>query len=96
MKKVRRTRELSCFDDACIPARVANDAQLRAARLDMRALWMLSFIDGRSLLGDVLARAGLPLEEAREGVSDLVLRGVVALRVSGREDALNSPRDLAR
>jgi hypothetical protein len=69
---------------------VATDAQIRAARLDMRALWMLSFIDGRSLLGDVLARAGLPLEEAREGVSDLVLRGVVALRVSGREDALNS------
>ncbi len=95
MKKVRRTREPSCFDDACIPARVANDAQLRAARLDMRALWMLSFIDGRSLLGDVLARAGLPLDEAREGVSDLVLRGVVALRVSGREDML-SPHDLAR
>ena len=90
MKRVRRTREPSCFDDACVPARVATDAQLRAAKLDMRALWMLSFIDGRSLLGDVLARAGLPLEEAREGVSDLVLRGVVALRVSARADALNS------
>jgi hypothetical protein len=70
-----------------VPARVASDAELRAARLDVRALWMLSFIDGNTLLGDVLARAGLPIDEAREGVNDLVLRGIVALRVSGREDA---------
>jgi hypothetical protein len=82
--------EPSCFDDACVPARVASDAQLRAARLDMRALWMLSFIDGRSLLGDVLARAGLPVDQARQGVSDLVLQGIVALRASAREGAWSS------
>jgi hypothetical protein len=91
MKRGRRASEPSCFDNACVPARIASDEQVRAARLDLRALWMLSFIDGRLLLGDVLASAGLPLDEAREGVSDLVMRGIVALRVSGREDAW-SPR----
>jgi hypothetical protein len=53
---------------------------------------MLSFIDGRSLLRDVIARAGLPVDQAREGVSDLVLRGIVALRASAREDAWSTRR----
>jgi hypothetical protein len=91
IKRGRRASEPSCFDDACVPARVASDAEIRAGRLDLRALLMFSFVDGVSLLGEALAPAGLPLEEAREGVSDLVLRGIVALGVSGREDAW-SPR----
>jgi hypothetical protein len=72
-----------------VPARIASDAQIRAARLDVRALWILSYIDGASLLGDVLARAGLPAEEARESVGDLVRRGIVALRPSQPEGEWN-------
>jgi hypothetical protein len=30
-------------------------------------------------LGDVLAMAGLPVEEARQGVTDLVVHGIVVL-----------------
>ncbi len=85
MKRPRAVCEPSCLDEACVPARVASDAQIRAARLDVRALWILSYIDGTSRLGDVFARAGLPLEEARDSVSDLVRRGIVALRPSGSE-----------
>jgi len=44
---------------------------------------MLSFIDGRSVLGHVISICGLPAEEAREGVGELVLRGLVVLDVRG-------------
>ena len=87
MKKQRLACEPTCFDEACVPARIASEAQIRAARLDVRALWILSYIDGTSLLGDVFARAGLPVEDARDGVSDLVRRGIVALRPSDSEAA---------
>ena len=80
MKRTNPVGEPSNFDEACVPARIASEAQIRAAKLDVRALWILSYIDGTSLLGDVFARAGLPLAEARDGVSELVLRGIVALR----------------
>jgi hypothetical protein len=89
MKRPRPVGVPSCFDDACVPGRIASDAQIRAARLDVRALWILSYIDGTSLLGDVLARAGLPMAEARDTVSDLVQRGIVALRPSQAEGEWN-------
>jgi hypothetical protein len=73
----------SAFDDRCVPVRVADGEQVHAARLDARARWMLSFIDGRSVLGHVISICGLPAEEAREGVSELVLRGLVVLDVRG-------------
>jgi hypothetical protein len=78
MAKSKSARKSSHLDDWCVPARIA-DANVRAARLDLRAQWMLSFIDGRLSLGDVLAMAGLPVEEARQGVSDLVVHGIVVL-----------------
>jgi hypothetical protein len=78
MAKTKGARKSSRLDDWCVPARIA-DANVRAAHLDMRAQWMLSFIDGRLCLGDVLAMAGLPVEEARQGVSDLVIHGIVVL-----------------
>jgi hypothetical protein len=87
MKRTPRAIEVSCLDDSCIPSRVASDAQVREARLDVRAQWMLAYIDGRSALGDVLAKAGLPFHEAREGVSDLVSRGIVSLRVTRRKES---------
>jgi hypothetical protein len=73
----------SAFDDRCVPVRVADGEQVHAARLDARARWMLSFIDGRSVLGHVLSISGLPLEDAREGVSELVVRGLVVLDAVG-------------
>jgi len=83
MKKSKRAhKQPSCLDDGCVPARIAADEDVRAARLDVRAQWMLSFIDGRLSLGDVLARAGLPFDQAREGVSDLVVHGIVALNAA--------------
>jgi hypothetical protein len=85
MKRPLSVAEPSSFDEACIPARIASDAQIRAAKLDVRALWILSYIDGTSLLGEVFARAGLPLSEARDGVNDLVRRGIVALQPSESE-----------
>jgi hypothetical protein len=89
MKRPRPVGVPSCFDEACVPARIASDDEVRAARLDVRALWILSYIDGTSLLGEVLARAGLPAEEARDSVSDLVQRGIVALRPSQPEGEWN-------
>jgi hypothetical protein len=73
------------FEEVCVPVRVASDDQVHAARLDARAQWMLSFIDGRSVLGHVLSISGLPLDEAREGVGELVVRGLVVLDTGGSE-----------
>ncbi len=89
MNRPKAAREPSYLDEGCVPRRIASDAQIRAARLDVRALWLLSYIDGSSLLSDVFARAGLPLEEARAGVNDLVRRGIVSLRPSEVEGAWN-------
>jgi hypothetical protein len=89
MKNRRPVGVPSGFDEAWVPARIASDAQIRAAHLDVRALWILSYIDGTSLLGDVLARAGLPAEEARESVGDLLERGIVTLRPSLPEGEWN-------
>jgi hypothetical protein len=85
MKRPYSVGEPSSFDEACVPSRIASDAEVREAKLDVRALWILSYIDGTTLLGDVLARAGLPLAEARDGVNDLVRRGIVALQPSESE-----------
>lgn len=80
----RRPGDLeSSFDDRCVPVRVATADEVHAARLDARARWMLSFIDGRSVLGHVISISGLPLEDAREGVGELVLRGLVVLDTGG-------------
>jgi hypothetical protein len=85
--KRRPASETPHLDEGCVPWRIASDAQVRAARLDVRALWLLSYIDGHLMLGEVFERAGLPIEAAREGVHDLVRRGIVALRSSEREGA---------
>jgi len=53
------------------------------ARLDARARWMLSFIDGRSVLGHVISTSGLPLEDAREASPKRVLRGRVVMDTQG-------------
>ena len=82
MRKSRRVRKALPLDDGCIPSRIGDDEDVRAARLDLRAQWMLSFIDGRLSLGDVLARAGLPFDEARAGVSDLVACHIVTLHAA--------------
>jgi aminopeptidase-like protein len=87
MKKAKLVKTPSLIEDRCILSRVASDRQIREARLDMRAWWMLSFIDGKSQLRDVLERAGLPLSEAREAVHELMQQGIVAMRALGREDA---------
>jgi hypothetical protein len=79
--------EPSVLDEGCVPSRIASDAQVRAARLDIRALWLLSYIDGRSMLCEIFERAGLPIEEARDAVGDLVRRGIVALQPLKREGA---------
>jgi len=73
----------SSFDDRCVPVRIATDAEVLASRLDARARWMLSFIDGRSVLGHVISTSGLPLEDARDGVAELVLQGLVVLDTAG-------------
>lgn len=85
MRKSRRVRKALPLDDGCVPARIAADEDIRAARLDLRAQWMLAFIDGRLSLGDVLARAGLPFDEARAGVSDLIVHGIIALQAAPEE-----------
>jgi hypothetical protein len=75
------------LDEGCVPWRIASDAEVRAARLDVRALWLLSYIDGQLMLCEVFERAGLPIEAARDGVSELVRRGIVGLRPPEREGA---------
>jgi hypothetical protein len=87
MRKAKLVKTPLVIEDKCVLSRVASDRKVRDARLDMRAWWMLSFIDGRSQLRDVLERAGLPLSEAREAVRELVEQGIVAQRALGREDA---------
>ncbi len=68
------------FDSASVPAVVATRARVRSTALDARARWMLPFIDGRTRLGDVLERSGLPFDDARYAVGELVRVGIVALR----------------
>jgi hypothetical protein len=83
--------DVSSFDDACVPVRIATAEQVHAARLDVRARWMLGFVDGRTLLGTICSTAGLPVAEAREGVGDLVLHGIVELRATTRGPAWTQP-----
>jgi hypothetical protein len=73
----------SSFDQECVPMRVADDDRVHAARLDARAKWMLGFVDGRTVLSHVISTCGLPADEAREGVLDLVERGLVIVRPEG-------------
>ena len=75
------------FDEGCIPVVVASAAEIRSMVLDARARWMLAFIDGETTLGLVLASGGLPIDDAREAVADLVLQGIVVLRASSRGKA---------
>jgi hypothetical protein len=72
------------FDDRSIPVVVASPAEIRSTVLDARARWMLAFIDGQTKLGAVLASGGLPIDDAREAVAELVLQGIVVLRASSR------------
>jgi aminopeptidase-like protein len=67
------------IDLAYVPS-IVTRSRVREAELDLRALWMLPFIDGESRLADVLLRSGLPVDEARAAVGELVTSGIVALR----------------
>jgi hypothetical protein len=69
----------NAIDLAFVPS-VVTRSRVREASLDVRALWMIPFIDGESPLADVMARSGLPVDEAREALGELVTRGIVALR----------------
>ncbi len=75
------------FDEGCVPIVVATTVEIRSSVLDARARWMLAFIDGETTLGRVLACAGLPIDDAREAVAELVLQGIVVLRASSRGKA---------
>jgi hypothetical protein len=75
------------FDEGCVPVVVATKAQIRSTLLDARARWMLAFIDGETTLGRVLASGGLPIDDAREAMAELVLEGIVLLRASSRGKA---------
>jgi hypothetical protein len=75
------------FDEGCIPVVVATRAEIRSTVLDARARWMLAFIDGQMTLGRVLASGGLPIDDAREAIAELVLQGIVVLRASSRGKA---------
>jgi hypothetical protein len=75
------------FDDTAIPVVVASVVEIRSTVLDARARWMLAFIDGETTLGRVLASGGLPIDDAREAVAELVLQGIVVLRASSRGKA---------
>jgi hypothetical protein len=72
------------FDEGCIPVVVASKAEIRAKPLDARAAWMVAFIDGEATLGRVLASGGLPIDDARDAIAELVLLGIVVLRASSR------------
>jgi hypothetical protein len=72
------------FDEGSVPVVVATTAVIRSTVLDARARWMLAFIDGETTLGRVLPSGGLPIDDAREAISELVLRGIVVLRASSR------------
>jgi hypothetical protein len=75
------------FDESCVPVVVASVGEIRSTVLDARARWMLAFIDGKMTLGGVLASGGLPIDDAREAVAELVLQGIVVLRASSRGKA---------
>ena len=82
-----RAAATESFDEGCIPMVVATTTEIRTAILDARARWMLAFIDGETTLGRVLASGGLPIDDAREAVAELVLQGIVVLRASSRGKA---------
>ena len=75
------------LDEASVPVVVATRSEIRSTVLDARARWMLAFIDGQNSLGRVLASGGLPIDDAREAIAELVLQGIVTLRASSRGEA---------
>ena len=58
-----------------------NDAEVRWLGLDHRAGFLLSRIDGRSSLEELLDICGMPRLEALKTLVDLQARGVIAIRL---------------
>ena len=63
---------------AAIPQLARTD--LGAARLDHRAGFLLTFIDGAATLDDLLDSTGLPRQDVLAIVEDLVAAGVLRMR----------------
>jgi hypothetical protein len=63
-----------------IPALVAGADHLRAARLDGRAGFILSLIDGGTTVESLLDLSGMPADETLGILEDLSLHGIVELR----------------
>jgi hypothetical protein len=63
-----------------IPALVAGAGHLRAARLDGRAGFILSLIDGATTVESLLDLSGMPIDETLGILEDLSLHGIVELR----------------
>ena len=63
-----------------IPALVAGADHLRAARLDGRAGFILSLIDGATTVESLLDLSGMPIDETLGILEDLSLHGIVKLR----------------
>jgi len=47
------------------------------ASLDVRARWMLAYVDGQRAVKDMLAESGLPRKDALIGICELVARRIV-------------------
>jgi len=63
-----------------IPALIAGADHLRAARLDARAGFVLSLVDGVTTVESLLDLSGMPADETLGILEDLSLHGIVEMR----------------
>jgi hypothetical protein len=64
---------------AAVPRMVKDRKDLRDPELDMRARWLVPFIDGMARLGAVLEASALPTTDGVHALCVLLTRGIVSL-----------------
>ena len=70
----------SFFERSYVPVMAAGPRDLRDATLDMRARWLVPFIDGESPLPRVLESSALPAADALHAICVLLEQKLVVLR----------------
>jgi hypothetical protein len=73
VRQVRAARSIH----SRIPIVVLADEKLRAAPLDCRSGFIVSLLDGKTTVEELLDVSGMPVEETLAIVEDLRLRGII-------------------
>ena len=75
-----RTLESNVFAPTDVPVLARARSQIGLQHLDVRAQFILSLVDGRSTLAEIVSTSGMPHEDAMYAICDLTDHGVLKYR----------------